>query len=86
MFQKKILILLLIVVCVAFMSLVTPTTAEGSQRALLEQQNLETHIRTKRWTCNDITGDFLCAGWPGSWRCQCGAACYSGVCTCKRCI
>lgn len=41
--------------------------------------------RAKRWTCNSYTGDFLCAGWPGAWRCQCGAACYNNVCTCSRC-
>ncbi|CAF1157065.1 unnamed protein product [Rotaria sordida] len=46
------------------------------------------HLEEARdnWACNDITGDFLCAGWPGAWRCQCGAACYDQVCTCKRCV
>ncbi|CAF1467207.1 unnamed protein product, partial [Adineta steineri] len=37
-------------------------------------------------TCNSVTGDWLCAGWAGAWRCQCGSACYNSVCTCKRCI
>ncbi len=40
----------------------------------------------KRFACNSITGDYFCAGWTGAWRCNCGAACYNNVCTCKRCI
>ncbi|CAF3716439.1 unnamed protein product [Rotaria sp. Silwood1] len=40
----------------------------------------------RSFTCNSMTGDFLCAGWPGAWRCQCGSACYNNVCTCNRCI
>ncbi|CAF5033945.1 unnamed protein product, partial [Rotaria sp. Silwood1] len=31
----------------------------------------------RSFTCNSMTGDFLCAGWPGAWRCQCGSACYN---------
>ncbi|KAH7708855.1 hypothetical protein AAVH_23897 [Aphelenchoides avenae] len=42
-------------------------------------------VRYKRWVCNRYTGDFLCAGWPGAWRCTCGAACYNNVCRCTRC-
>uniref|UniRef100_T1K426 Invertebrate defensins family profile domain-containing protein n=1 Tax=Tetranychus urticae TaxID=32264 RepID=T1K426_TETUR len=43
------------------------------------------HVRMKRWVCNNWTGDFLCAGWPGAWRCHCGANCVRGACTCKHC-
>uniref|UniRef100_A0A914QWZ4 Uncharacterized protein n=1 Tax=Panagrolaimus davidi TaxID=227884 RepID=A0A914QWZ4_9BILA len=43
------------------------------------------HHRVQRWVCNNWTGDFLCAGWPGAWRCHCGSFCSGGKCTCKRC-
>ncbi|CAF2100319.1 unnamed protein product [Rotaria magnacalcarata] len=43
-------------------------------------------VASRRFTCNSITGDWVCAGQLGSWRCKCGSACYNSVCTCKRCI
>jgi hypothetical protein len=84
MFRNKVFNVILIIGCIAFISLMIPTNADEPNE--VGANNFLKQVRAKRWVCNDITGDFLCAGWPGSWRCTCGAACYGGVCTCKRCI
>lgn len=59
------------------------TTHEQQQQQ--HHQDASSHLRMKRWVCNNLTGDFLCAGWPGAWRCHCGANCIKGACTCKHC-
>ncbi len=72
----------------ALLLLLIPTNADqNDDNGDMKPADFWQHIRVKRsFTCNSITGDFLCAGWPGAWRCNCGSACYNNVCTCKRCI